>query len=267
VALEPAAGTRVTAIVLAGGPHDAIAALAPGAPNKAFVPVGGKTLVARTIAALRASSRVGRIVAVAPRETSVLAELALADEVRADGATISESLRSGAQGLPPGELVLVAASDLPILTGEAVDEFLEAALRSQADVVYACVERACHEARFADVPHTWAHLRDGTFCGGGCAAFRPRVLAALDGLLERLGAVRKDPLRLASVFGLRVVTRYALGQLSIADAERRATELLGARAAAVVCSHPEIAVNVDRVGDLALAERLLNGVPSRLSNE
>ena len=38
----------------------------PGAPNKAFVEIGGTTLVGRVIAALRGSPNVGRIVGVAP---------------------------------------------------------------------------------------------------------------------------------------------------------------------------------------------------------
>ncbi len=56
----------VDAIVLAGGAPDGVAALEPGAPNKAFVRIGDAALVQRTIAGLRASSRIDRIVAVAP---------------------------------------------------------------------------------------------------------------------------------------------------------------------------------------------------------
>jgi len=33
------------AVVLAGGPHDELAARTPGAPNKAFVEIRGATLV------------------------------------------------------------------------------------------------------------------------------------------------------------------------------------------------------------------------------
>ena len=56
----------LTAVVLAGGPPDELVAGAPGAPNKAFLDIAGVPLAARTLASLRASSRVGRIVAVAP---------------------------------------------------------------------------------------------------------------------------------------------------------------------------------------------------------
>ena len=107
------------------------------------------------------------------------------------------------------------------------------------------------------MPHTWARLRDGVYCGGGLIALRPRVLPALERFIEELGAARKKPWRLASLFGSRMLAKYALGRLSIADAEARARELLGAPVRAVVSPYAETAVNVDRATDVALAERLV----------
>src|SRR5665213_3078162 len=107
---------RVNAIVLAGGGPDAVSATVPGLPNKAFVEIGGVALVGRVIAALRSTPGVERIIAVAPTATHGHAALAAADERRADGARMVESLESGLAGAPPDDLVLVAASDLPILT-------------------------------------------------------------------------------------------------------------------------------------------------------
>jgi molybdopterin-guanine dinucleotide biosynthesis protein A len=247
----------IPAIVLAGGPSDELSALAPGAPNKAFVPVAGKTLARRTLEALRSTPRVGTIVAVAPHVPPALLELALADEIRPDGVTMSQSLRTGLRGFAAAELVLVAASDLPMLTRPAIEEFLDIAEARGADITYACVERSLHERRFPEMPHTWARLREGTFCGGGLVAMRPRAFEPLDRFLGKLGAARKNPLRLASIFGYEALARYALRQLSIADVERRAATLLGVWAAAAICSHPEIAVNVDRVSDIAIVERAL----------
>jgi len=247
----------LTAVVLAGGPPDELVRGDSDAPNKAFLSIAGVPLVARSIAPLRASGRIGRVIAVAPRSPRTSTALAQADEVREDGPHIGDSLRSGLAGLPGDEPVLLAAADLPVLSTVAVDEFVDLALASGADVVYACVSREIHMAQFPSVPHTWAKLRDGTFCGGGCALLRPRAFPALERFLGRLGDARKNPVRLARIFGWDVLARYATGRLRISDLERRATRLLDAPVAAVRCSHPEIAVNVDRPGDIALAEQLL----------
>jgi hypothetical protein len=185
------------------------------------------------------------------------AALALADECRPDGIRISESLRSGLAGLPENDLVLVATSDLPILCAVAIDDFTARARMLDGEIGYGCVERNVHLAKYPEVPHTWARLRDGVYCGGGLIALRPRVLPALERFIEELGAARKKPWRLASLFGSRMLAKYALGRLSIADAEARARELLGAPVRAVVSPYAETAVNVDRATDVALAERLV----------
>jgi GTP:adenosylcobinamide-phosphate guanylyltransferase len=246
------------AVVLAGGPVDAVAQQQPGAPNKAFVEIAGKTLVARVLEPLRASGSIGRIVVVAPPEVRGRADLAAADELRPDGRRITDSLRSGLSGFDPDADVLIVASDLPILSVPAIDDFAARTSALNADVVYGCVERNVHVASFPQVPHTWARMRDGTFCGGGIVAMKPRALPLLERFIERLGAARKRPIRLASLFGWDVLLRFAVRQMTVAQAEARATKILGAPVRALVSPFAETGVNVDRVTDIALAEALVN---------
>ena len=249
------------AVVLAGGKPDAVSALEPGAPNKAFVRVGGVPLVTRTLTALRASSRIDRIIAVAPPSAAAHPALAMASEVRGDGSRMIESLRSGMQGFTEDALIVVAASDLPALDATAVDEFVDGVLARELDVAYACLERHYHMAVYAQFPHTWARMREGRFCGGGLIALRPHVLPRLGTFMDRLGAARKSPLRLAGLFGWDMLLRFALGRLAIEDAERRASRLLGgARVGAIRCTLPQVALNVDRVDDVAKANALFSGI-------
>ncbi len=243
------------AVVLAGGPHDELAAHTPGAPNKAFVEIRGVTLVERTLRALRAASGVGRIVVVAPPGVRGVAALALADEVRPDGVRIRDSLRSGLAGFDPHADILVSASDLPVLTPESIDDFISRAKAADADLTYGCIEKATHMAKYPEAPHTWARLRDGTYCGTGLITLRPRVWPALEKVIERLGEARKNPLKLASLFGWRILWRYAVGRLTIPQAEARASYVIGAKVRAIVSPYAEIGINVDRVSDIALAEK------------
>jgi GTP:adenosylcobinamide-phosphate guanylyltransferase len=252
----------MTAVVLAGGPPDDVAALQPGAPNKAFVEIAGVPLVARVLQQLRASARIARIIVVAPPSAQGHPALRLADERRDDGARIRISLRNGLAGLPPDDPILVSTSDLPVLTVASIDDFIERARATDADVAYGCVEKRAHEAAFPGVPHTWARLRDGTYCGGGFIAIKPRALPQLERFIERLGAARKNPLQLASIFGWDVLARFAFGRLSIDAAERRASQILAAPVRAIVSPYAETAVNVDRAGDVAIAERLVGRAPT-----
>jgi GTP:adenosylcobinamide-phosphate guanylyltransferase len=253
----------MNAIVLAGGGPDAVSATVPGLPNKAFVPIGGIPLVARVIAALRRSGAVERIVVVAPAAAHGDAALAGADERRADGARMVESLESGLAGAAPDEPVLIAASDLPVLTSEAIAGFLTQAAERDLDLAYAIVSQRDHLAAYPNVPHTWAKMVEGRFCGGGLVLLKPRVFAALRALLDDLGAARKSPLRLAALFGWDILPRFALGSLTVAAAERRASTMLSAPAGAICCAHAEVAVNVDRPSDIALANGLVEAAAKR----
>lgn len=247
----------MNAIVLAGGGPDAVSATVPGLPNKAFLPIGGIALAERVVTALRATPGIERIIVVAPAAAHAHAALAGADERRADGARMVDSLKSGLADAPPDELVLIAASDLPVLTTVGIAEFLAAAQSRDLDVAYAIVGQRVHVAAYPGVPHTWAKMVEGRFCGGGLAALKPRVLPALEGVLDGLGAARKSPLHLAALFGWDILPRFAFGSLTVDAAERRASAILHAPAGAIVCSHPEVAVNVDRASDIALANDLV----------
>jgi GTP:adenosylcobinamide-phosphate guanylyltransferase len=248
----------VIAIVLAGGGPDAVSAMKRNAPNKAFVTVGGVPLVQRTIDALRSSPHITHIIAVAPPATFGSDALAGADACRPDGARMIESLASGLAGVPPDEQVLIAASDLPVLSRAAIDEFVEEAQRRDLDVAYAIVNQRLHNRQFPRVRHTWATMFEGRFCGGGLFVIKPRMLGALRSVLDELGAARKSPLRLASIFGWDLVPRFALGFLPIAAAEARASTILRAPVGAICSTHAEIAVNVDRPADLAIADGLVS---------
>jgi GTP:adenosylcobinamide-phosphate guanylyltransferase len=245
------------ALVLAGGRADDVARMQEGAANKAFVRIGGVSLLERTIRPLRESSAIARIIVVAPPATHAAPEMALADERRADGEKIRTSLRNGLNGLPDDELVLVSTSDLPVMSGPAVDDFVASARALDPDLGYGCVERSVHLARYPQMPHTWTRLREGTFCGAGLIVIKPRVLPSLERFIERLGRARKNPFALASLFGWDILLKFAIGRLAVGDAEARASAILGAKVRAIVSPFAEIAVNVDRVTDVALAAELV----------
>lgn len=247
-------GRTLNAVVLAGGPPDAVSRTVPDLPNKAFVEIGGTALVTRVIASLRATPEIETIIVVAPVVTHASAALSGANERRADGARMVQSLESGIAGLDPETLTLIVASDLPILSPAAVSTFVGAARARDLDLAYAVVEKRDHVAAYPGVPHTWAKLAEGRFCGGGIVALKPRVMPALRAVLDDLGAARKSPLRLAGLFGWDILLRFALGTLTIAAAEARASRILHAPAGAIRSPHADIAVNVDRVTDIALAD-------------
>lgn len=247
----------MNAVVLAGGPpDDEVALLQPGAPSKAFVRVAGLTLLQRVLRALRQAETIDGVRVVAPSGAHGDPSL-IGVDVCAAGERMVDSLRSALDGLDPDLPVLAVASDVALLSGQVVDDFVHSALALGADLVYAMVRKETHLARYPELPHTWAPLREGTFCGGGFVILKPRVLPSIFEAVETFGAARKSPLRLVRLLGWGTIWRFALRQLSVGYVERRVRALTGIDARGLECRHAEAAVNVDRASDVAAVERLI----------
>jgi GTP:adenosylcobinamide-phosphate guanylyltransferase len=258
MAIEP-----LTAIALAGGRlerdfRDAGYDVA----NKAYLPIGGVLMLERVLKALRGASSVAHIRCVTQPDAFEAAfgsrGAALCNEVVTPGEGLIESMLAGFAGLPGERLVLVVATDIPLVRSSDVDAFGARARSFPCDVAYGFVRREPHEARYPGVRHTWVHLREGTFCGAGISAIRAGAVAGLASALRRIVAARKSPLRLAAIFSPELLARYVFGRLSIADAERRADAIAGCRCRGIACDEPELAVNVDRFADLQAVERILD---------
>jgi len=249
------------AIILAGGARDAVCVNDPAAVNKTFVRIAGTPLVTRVLRALRETRSLQWLRVVAPHGAPDQ-PLQLADERVLAGTRIGDSLSAGLADLPPDELVLIAAGDLPIISPAAIDRFLNVAAATNIDLGYGYLERVVHESQYPTLSHTWARLADGVFCGTGLVVLRPRFLPRILTILEQLATARKAPWRLAAVLGLPMLLRYAGGILSIADIERRASRLLGAQARGIRTEDPELAINIDRFDDLVRVEQMLTPMPT-----
>ncbi len=246
----------VDAAVLAGGRPEP--GLPPGVANKAFLTVLAKPLVQRVVEALRAAPPVRRLVLVAPPEVPE-AVARLCHEVIQDREDLLANVEAALQALEGAAWVLACAADLPLLSSRAVVGFLEACAARDADFYYGIVRQEDLEARFPGARKTFVRVREGAFTGSSLLLLKPWVLERVRPLLEQVVDARKNPARLATLFGAGTVLKYLTGRLSVADAERRAWELTGLRGAAVVCPYPEAAldVDVDKPENLKVAERAL----------
>ncbi|HVI84235.1 MAG TPA: NTP transferase domain-containing protein [bacterium] len=242
------------AIVLAGGRPDP--ALAPGAPNKSFAPLLGRPMVEFVLAALRGASSVRRIALVAPSPVSPAAA-AYPDALVAERGSVLENLSAGLGSLPAGGKVLVLGADIPLLTPEMIDDFVQAAGAMDAEIVYAAVRREDVMRLFPRVRKTFVRLRDGALTGGSLILLDPEAYERARPAIERAIRVRKQPWELARLFGARAVLGLLTGTLRIAALERRAEALTGVRARALICSSPEVAMDVDTVEMLAVVQEQL----------
>jgi molybdopterin-guanine dinucleotide biosynthesis protein A len=246
--------TDFAALVLAGsrGGEDPVAAYG-GASHKALIRLGGETLLARVVAALRAAGA-GRI-AVISTDPDVRAEIdRLGCESLDEAAGPSLSVKAGAERL--GTPLLVTTADHALLRPEWVTRFL-ADTPQDADVTVLVAARATVEAAAPGTRRTWLKLADGDW--SGCNLFylaNDRALGIIE-LWRRVEAERKRPWKMAQILGPRMLLRYITRRLGLADAAVRLGQLAGVRAAIVQTPYGLASVDVDKPADLDLVRALV----------
>ena len=235
------------AVVLAGsrGGTDPVAQYA-GIADKALIDLGGETMLARVLGALR-DAGVERV-AVAANAPLVIAEAA----------------RHGAQGLPAaagpsastadalvslGSPLLVTTGDHALLRAEWVLDFL-ASVPPGADVADLLARRESVERAAPGSRRTYLRFADGDW--SGCNLFllaTPKAEAAVR-LWQAVERDRKRPWRIVGRLGPGLLLRYLLGRLSLADAIAALGRRAGVVAAVVECRDGLAAVDVDKPADL-----------------
>lgn len=262
------------AIVLAGGsvpPDDPLADQAPGGV-KCLAEVAGKPLVQWTLDALDATAGIDRVVVVGlppdaalssrhrllrvPAEGDMIASLqAAADMLARDG---DGAAARGATGAADDDgHALVVAGDAPLIDARVLRWAVDQVRERDPDVALCAVDRPVMEARFPGSKRTYVRLADHELCGGDVAAVRSSVVRTGSDVPQRLSQARKQPWRIALVIGPGTLLALLLRRLRLADAERRIGRRLGLRAAVLVCPYAEVAMDVDKPAQLALARAAL----------
>lgn len=254
----------VNALILAGsrGPDDPMA-VATGVVHKALIPVGGVPMLLRVIAALAATPEVSRLIVCieAPELVRALPGL--------DAACGGKPLELfAAQGSPSrsvsaalahyGTPLLVTTADHALLQAPWVSHFLQQQ-PAGADATIALARSAVVMAAAPDTQRTFLRFADGHFSGCNLFYFATPRAAAFAALWVRVEALRKQPVKMLGLLGFGFALRYRLGWLPLGAALTRLGVLAGGLSAQVVeMPFGRAAIDVDKMADLELAQRLLS---------
>ena len=175
------------------------------------------------------------------------------------GETMWENLNSGLSLLDPDRdsRVLIATSDIPLITAQMVDDFIRQ-VPDDADLVYPVVTKADTLAKFPETKRTYVRLAGGSVTGGNIVAANPKVLPEVEARAKLLISHRKSPWLLARDVGWMLLIRLLLGRLSLKEAEARVSAVFNIRGRVVVTACPEIGVDIDKMADFELVERVLS---------
>jgi len=242
---------QVDAILPAGGRISGAFAAEAGAEIKALIELGGRTVLERTLAALRATGRVLRVVVIGPAEVAAHPGARAADVVLPAGASSPTNILRGIEWLRDAhggslpDRVLVLTTDLPFLTPQAIAGFLDAC-PPDAEICLPLIRRQEFEARFPGLSIDYVRLPDGELTMGCAFLVKPAAIIANRAIIERAFAARKSQIAMVRLLGPAFILRFLTHRLTTAHIRRRCFELLGCDGVPIPGSAPELAFDIDR---------------------
>jgi len=245
---------RWEAILLAGGKLEKEFEPLGNYLGKAYLPLEGKPMAQYVIDVIQKSSRIKRIISVVPPNASEWSGT-LAVE---GGDSIIKSMAAGFQALSADtEMALLVTCDLPCLTLEGVEDFMNQVEKEAPGLAFGYVSREDSEISFPGVPHTYVKVKEGAFCGSGLIGIRPKDFPVLKSFAAEATKNRKNLFKIAQIFGVKFILKLLLKTLTLTEAEARASKLLGFPAKGIRSRFPEIAFNVDNAFTLRIAKEIL----------
>jgi GTP:adenosylcobinamide-phosphate guanylyltransferase len=255
---------RFSALVLAGErPGGSPFSRELGLPASVLVDVVGKTAVARVLECLQASETIDHGLLVGPAKEIFLDNPDFSDLIsRTDFSWVepesgpSVSVISGIEKLADYP-VLVTAADHALLTPEIVNNFCRAASARCEDVIVGLVPYNLVKNAFPDTKRTVLTFSNGRFCGSNLFAIKnPNGLAG-PRFWQQVEADRKRPWRMVMKLGPMLLARYLMRMMSLEVSLQALSNKMGCRVGIEIINDPRVAVDVDSVSDLKIAEKVI----------
>lgn len=260
-------------VVLAGGINriKLFEGYTPG--YKALLPFRGKPAIRYTLEALQAVPQVKRVCIVGPEADLRHAVVGTSDVARAydfvpSGQTLMESIFNGLTHFAGSPAVLVATADMPLVTSQAILDFLAACAKTPTDyecnVFLSVVPKRCCAGAYERFPKPFNRFKDIAVCHGNLILADLRLASSAEARtrMNNLYNARKNPITAALAVGWRVGLSYVIGvhvlhALTMEQMSRLASRRFGVGLIPVIVEHPEIAIDIDEPADYAFVTRLL----------
>lgn len=245
------------AIVTAGGipnPEDPLYTFLRG-DAKALVDVAGKPMIQWILDALGGAKKVENVIIVGLSAKSPLTCKKPLHYVSNQGrmlANIVAGVNKALELNKKNKYVLVVSSDIPAIKPEMVDWLINTCMETKDDIYYGVCPREVMEARFPDSKRTYTHLKGMDVCGADMNITHVRMATEHLDMWESLIGSRKSPLKQAGLIGFGTLFALFTRRLTLEDAVKRVCDRIGIKGRAIIWSHAEPCMDVDKPHQLEL---------------
>jgi|YNPBryantNP2012_1023418.scaffolds.fasta_scaffold35160_2 molybdopterin-guanine dinucleotide biosynthesis protein A len=250
---------QIDTVLFAAGRASSSLVTKTGVEIKALIELNDKTLLEHGIDALRGSCRTGKIFLVGPEAVlgHPAAESCDVALPASDGNSIHDSIVIALDSLTGSgqflaEHTLIITADLPFVSAEAVNAFLDGC-SEDSEICVPVVTKRGFEARFPGAPAGFVRLKDGEVTLGCAFLLKSDLLSRRKRELEHVFEATKSQAGIARLLGPGVVFKYLTGRLTLEDIEDQCGKILDCNGQCVRGAPPELAFDVDTEADFDYA--------------
>ena len=245
------------ALILAGMKEKGPLEIAEKVDNKALIMINGRPMIEYIVDVLNNSENIDQILVVGPKKELHPYIGKKVQEILNSGNSLLENMEIGLNYFNSADSLLLLTSDIPLITPEAIDEFLEICTKRKAFIGYPIITKENIVKKYPDTVRTYIKMKEGIFCGGNITFFKPDVFFQNKKLIKELFENRKSTWKYAKILGLKFILKFLFKTLTMGEIEKRVTDIIGYNSIAVMVSYPEIMIDLDKPSDLKLIRKCL----------
>jgi GTP:adenosylcobinamide-phosphate guanylyltransferase len=245
------------ALVLAGAKEKGPLEIAENVDNKALIMLNNRPMIDYIVDVLNNSENIDRILVVGPKNELYPYIGKKVDEILNPGNSILRNMEIGLNFFNSADNLLLLTSDIPLITPEAIDEFLEICTKRKACVGYPIITKENIVKKYPETERTYVKMKEGIFCGGNIVFFKPEVFFQKKKLIKELFDNRKATWKYVKILGLKFIIKFLFKTLTLEEVEKRVTDIFGYNSIAAMISYPEIMIDLDKPSDLKLIRKCL----------
>jgi len=244
------------ALILAGSKKIGPLELKANVESKALISIHNRPVINYIIDSLIRSKHINKIAVVAPEKIFLRKIDPRIDQLINCGDSILHNIENGLNYFNSKKSVLILTSDIPLITSEAIDEFIEICIQRKAEVGYPIITKEKIMEKYPETERTYIKMKEGMICGGNIALLKPEVFFKNKLLINDLFENRKAIQKYVKILGFKFIIKFLFKTLTFEEIEKRISEIIGFHSIAVRVSFPEIMIDLDKVSDLEFIKKI-----------
>lgn len=246
------------ALILAGGKDTNSLENNHKINNKALLMINNVPMIEYVVDALNQAREIQNVIVVGPKVDLMPHIEKKVSQIIDSTDSFVKNLRIGIDNINNNEKFLILTSDVPLITGKMIDDFIKECQKYDAFLYYPFIKKELILEKFPQTVRSYATLKEGTLCGGNMVIMESSLFNKNEELLDEVFRNRKDLKKYVALLGVKFIIKYLFKCLTVKEIEDRAAKIVGYPVKSIMVNYPEMMIDLDKLSDYELILQILN---------